>query len=83
MSPVKNFTCPHCSTKIAVNIHAKGAAKGATKTAVGGFAVAVLYDFFPDLMSLGPNALILATWIAGQVCYGALSPEQWKSLLGD
>ena len=83
MSPVRELTCPHCDHKITVNIHAKGAAKGAGKTAVGAFALAVVCDFFPDLSALGPNAIILFTWIAGQVCYSALSPQQWKALLGD
>ena len=61
---------------------ARGALGGATRSAVGAFAVALMVELGLVPADVGPHMLILLTWLAGQVLYTALSPRQWANLLG-
>lgn len=62
---------------------ARSVGAGAAKTGVGAFGLAVLIEVGLIPSDLGPNTMILLTWFAGQVLYGALTPSQWHALLGD
>ena len=61
---------------------ARGAGAGAAKSAIGAFGLAVLVELGALPQDIGPNTLILLTWLAGQVLYTALSPRQWSALVG-
>lgn len=82
MSDLSEIPCPHCHHRILVKIPSKkSAAQGAGKSAAGAFMVAIAHEVVPNL-DLGPHLTILATWAAGQIVYSALTPTQWRALLG-
>ena len=61
---------------------AKSAGYGAVSAAIGTFGVGLLTEWGVIPHDVGPFTLALYSWIAVVILQNALSPQQWKQMLG-